>query len=165
MQIKNKRLFLKYALPCASVLVKRGWVSQKEADKLEKMILENKDIDVDLGDIFMVATSMCGLLARKMNKSEIDDEVIRSYFWYYHDEVVDERFKQIGDFDPVLCRTYPAKVLSISEYEIKVKTPRGEVVCHKSFEDVKPEEFVIIHYDYIIERIDEQTAKDLWKRK
>lgn len=165
MQIKNKHLFLKYALPCASVLIKRGWVKKEIIDRLKEKVLSGDNIDEDVRCIFVVASSLCSLIAKKMKKRKIDDDVIRKYFWYYHDEVVDNRYEKMRDFDPVLCKTYPGKILEVRDQDIVVETPRGQVTCRESFENVKPGDFVVIHYNYIIEKIDEQTAKNLWQKK
>lgn len=164
MEIKDKQLFLKYALPCASVLVKRGWVSEKKVEELRREVL-NGSVISDLKDIFLVAYSMCSLTAKKMGKKTIDSQVIRAYFWGEHDDVVDERFKQFRDFNPKDCRVYPGRVLEVGR-EVKISTPAGIKTFSNIYNlNLKEGDYVTAHYDFVIEKIGEKEAEELWNQK
>ncbi|MBU0530072.1 MAG: HypC/HybG/HupF family hydrogenase formation chaperone [Candidatus Aenigmatarchaeota archaeon] len=163
MQIINKILFLKYAIPCSSTLVKRGWITQERVDRMYEL-LKKGEVEERLEDIYLVATSGCKLIALKSGR-DITDDVIREYFLDSHDEVIDKRFKEMGDFDPEECRTHPAKVLSV-EKEVEVLTPKGVRKITNTFEhDLRPGDYVVIHYDFIIERLSKEKAKNLWIKK
>jgi hydrogenase maturation factor len=165
MEIADKGLFLKYALPCASVLVKRGWVSQKKIDELREAAVKGRNTEPDVKDIFVVAYSMCSLIAKKRDKKGIDADVIRSYFWEEHDDVVDERFRQFRDFSPKNCRVYPGKVLETGR-GVKVRTPAGVRTFRNVYKlDLSPGDYVTLHYDFVIEKIGEKEAEKLWRRK
>lgn len=162
MEIKDKRLFLKYALPCATTLVKRGWIKQEDMDRMLDMLVNNKEINVDLKKIFVVASSICSLIAMKAEKKEIDSGVIRDYFWNEHDYMVDKRYEEMKDFDPEECRVYSGKVLKVGE-KAEVMTPKGTASYRKDLApEIKEGDYVVMHYDFIVEKITKETAKLLW---
>jgi len=165
MEIKDKRLFLKYALPCGKILVKRGWIKQKYLDDMLEMVVKNKPININLKGVFVVASSVCSLIAMKRGKEFIDSGVIRDYFWNEHDYMVDKRFGEMGDFDPEECRIYPGRVLKVEE-KANVMTSKGEGSYRKDFvPDIKEGNFVVTHYDFIVEKINEETSKLLWENR
>lgn len=165
MEIKDKRLFLKYALPCGSTLVDRGWIKQKDLDSMLDMLVNKKPISINLNRVFVVASSTCSLIAMKAGRKEIDSGVIRDYFWNEHDYMVDKRFKEMGDFDPEECRVYPGRVLKVGN-KAEVLTPKGTSSYRKDFvPDIKKGEFVVTHYDFIVEKISKEVSKLLWENK
>jgi len=164
MQITNKLLFLKYAIPCTNTLVKRGWITQERVDKMHELLKQER-VEEDIGSIYLVATSACKAIAFHKGKKEVDEDVIHEYFLDSHDEMIDKRFKQMGDFDPEECRTYPGKVLIVGE-KIKLMTPRGEKEISNTFvNELNQDDYVITHYNHIIEKITKEKAKDLWDKK
>lgn len=126
MIVKDRLLFLKYALPCAGTLVKRGKVSQEYVDSLIKQVSNNKVPKEDVEKIFKVAFAMCSKIAAEMKKDSIDSEVIRRYFIDEHSKVVDERFELMGDFNPEDCKTYTGKVLEVDGDSALIKTSLGK---------------------------------------
>jgi poly-beta-hydroxyalkanoate depolymerase len=78
--IKNKELFLRYAIPCGEVLVRRGELQNDILEELSQSVSEGKEIRIPIEKIFKVASRMCTILAKQMRKKEIDEEVIRRYF-------------------------------------------------------------------------------------
>lgn len=159
--IRDKKLFLKYAIPCGSVLRDRGKVSQKELDSLKRSVLEGRPVKKDVGKIFNVARIMCSITALKMHREEINQDVIRRYFWGEHNEVAEWRASVFRDFDPEECRVRPARVLSAGK-TITVETPEGRRKVSESFCPVRKGDWVIMHYSHIIEKVAEREARRLW---
>ena len=93
MKITDRDLFLKYAIPCGHVLVKRGDLKQETLDRIRDKVVFKQEVREDLEDIFPIAVRMCKLLAKKSGKSVIDQEVIRDYFWHEHPKAVEWRKK------------------------------------------------------------------------
>jgi hydrogenase maturation factor len=159
MEIVNKPLFLKYAIPCAETLKERGDLTEEDIEKLTEIIKENKEIPADSEKPFKVALAMCSYIAMREGKREIDEEVIRRYFLYEHDKAIDQRFQEMGDFDPEACRTYPGKVAEVKEKTIFVRTPKGVKEYRNDFiRRVKKGDLVVVHRDFVIEKIDGKIA-------
>jgi hydrogenase maturation factor len=162
MNAEDRILFLRYALPCASTLVKRGSTTQENVDRMTGMVSEGIAPEDGAEKIFKVAIAMCNSIARRMGKDTIDAEVIRRYFLMEHSEVVDERYGLMGDFDPVACKTYPGKVIStdggFAVVETRLGSMRYKTVLAR---DTKEGDLVSVHYDFVIEKIDAQTAEEM----
>lgn len=159
MEISDRMLFLKYALPCAGTLVKRGVVSQVYVDGLIRKVSSGELPEAGAESIFKVANAMCGFLARKEGKSIIDSGVIRDYFLMKHSEVVDERYALMKDFNPADCRTYAGRVLKAAEGRATVDTPLGEREYRTDFcKDAKEGDTVAVHFDFVIEKVSAETA-------
>ncbi|MFH1424621.1 MAG: hypothetical protein ABIG20_02960 [archaeon] len=150
--ITDKKLFLKYAIPCSSTLVRRGDVKQARIDELREWVLTNQSAgqlsepseptSQELHDIFKVASVMCCVAADDLGKAEIDAEVIREYFINRHDEAVEQRWLLKQDFDKEACKT---RVVEFDESFNKEFCP-----------DAKSGDKVVLHYNYIIEKLSEQ---------
>jgi hypothetical protein len=154
MKVKDRILFLKYALPCAGTLVKRGKVSQEHIDKIIEQISNNQVPKEEVEKKFKVAFAMCSNLAKEMKKDSINEEVIRRYFISEHDKTVDERFKLMGDFDPVACKTRIGKVLEVDKEFAVVETSLGKKKYKTVFtKDIKKEDNVIVHFDFVVEKV------------
>jgi hydrogenase maturation factor len=160
---ESRKLFLKYAIPCSETLAKRGVIKKSYQRELMKSILLNKRIPKNTESIFKVAISMCEKTAKKLGKKYIDEEVLRRYFLFGHDKVVDKRFEIFKDFDPMLCRLYSGEVL-VSGRRALVKTITGNKK-YKTGLKVKKGDFVVVHRDFIIEKIDKKLARKLWNLK
>ncbi len=153
MKIKDRALFLKYALPCASTLVKRGNVSQDYIDYLIALVSEGKLPKENAEAIFKIAIAMCDNVATRMKKKSVDTDVIRRYFLLEHSKVVDDRFKLMGDFNPVDCNTYLGTVEEVGSNSATVKTILGKRKYKTVFcKSLKKGDKVVVHYDFIIER-------------
>lgn len=160
MIIEDRLLFLKYALPCAGTLVRRGNVSKEYIDKLTKMVSEGRVPKEDAESMFKVATAMCNSIAERMNKEAVDADVIRTYFLLEHSEVVDDRFNLMKDFNPVDCKTYSGKVAGIGEGFANVRTRLGEKRYKTDFaKDLHTGDTVIVHWDYVVEKAPEDFLR------
>lgn len=165
MKIKDKRLYFCYALPCAQTFVKRGKLKQQDLDKTIKDFSEGKNID-GFEKHFLVANRMLEIIASKMGKNEIDEQVIHQYYLIDHDKIVDARFEEMKDFNPIQCKIKIGKVLSVSQGKARVKTPFGISEYRTDFvNNIKPGDTVSVHYDFISEKIDKTNLKNILKSK
>lgn len=154
MRISNRRLFLKYALPCARVIVKRGNVKQEYVDSLILMVSKNRVPKENAESMFKVANAMCEGIARRMGKSSIDTKVIRQYFLLEHSKVVDDRYNLMKDFDPIGCKTYAGDVVRIGKDFAVVETELGRKKYLTKFaRGISEGDSVIVHWNFVIERV------------
>jgi len=160
---ESRKLFFRYAIPCSETLAKRGVITQKYQRSLVRFIILNKKIPKNAENIFKIASSMCKKTAKKLGKKSIDKEVVRKYFLFGHDKVVDRRYKIFKDFDPMLCRLYSGKVL-VSGNRALVKTIAGDKEYRTSLR-IKKGDYVVVHRDFVVEKISKRLARKLWDIK
>lgn len=161
-----RTLFFRYAVPCSETLAKRGVITQKYQRNLMKAVFLNKRILKNSENIFKIAGSMCEKTAKKLGKKFMDEEVIRRYFLFNHDKVVDRRYKIFRDFDPLTCRLYSGRVISIKNRKATVQTIIGRKKYRiYPFQKIKAGDYVVVHRNIAIERISGSLAKKLWKLK
>jgi len=166
MKISNRILFFKYALPCAETLIKRGDLSQEEFDKILAMVTSGKEPEKNSENVFKVAMAHLKFISMQKKKNEIDEDSIREYFLFVHDDAVDERFEEVGDFDQEKCRTYPGIVKEVKDGKTLVKTPLGTEYYKNYFaKDLKIGEFVVVHRDFVVEKLSKSLAVKLLESK
>ncbi|MFH7904347.1 MAG: hypothetical protein QXQ58_01365 [Candidatus Aenigmatarchaeota archaeon] len=166
MQIKNRKLFFCYALPCAQTFVKRGKISQEDLDRIIKNFSRGKMPKKGFESIFLVANNMLKIIAMKMGKDKIDMKVIRQYYLVDHDKVVDKRYEEVGDFDPIACKIRVGEVLSIKDNKAIIKTEFGIKEYKTDFvKKLRVGDRVIVHYDFIVEKFTKKIEKDLKEMK
>lgn len=159
----SKMLFLKYAIPCGNVLVRRRSLSKARLDKLKSKLLRGEEIK-DIEKIFKIAAGMCYIIAKKMKKKKIDKAVIRKYFWDEHSSAIEWRHKIYKDFDKKLCKVYPGKIIKAGKSAV-VKTPIGKRKLRSDFvPGLRINDLVTVHYDYIIEKLTKGEFKRLWNK-
>jgi hydrogenase maturation factor len=157
--IKDRELFLRYAVPCGEVLVKRGEVRSELLGRLNGSVRHRQDIDYPIEGVFKVASRMCTIIAKQMGKSEIDAEVIRRYFLVEHEQAIRWRQQVRPELRLEECLVYPGRVLRIADEGILVKTPLGERMFRADFaEGLRVRDWVSVHYDYVAERLKESHA-------
>jgi len=160
--VTDRQLFMKYALPCAGTLVKRGSVTQTYIDRLVDQVSNGQEPEKDCEKIFLVANVMCSRIARSMEKSSVDSEVIRRYFLFEHSEVVDDRFELMKDFNPVDCKTYAGRIIELDKDYAVVETRLGRKRYKTMFaKDANVNDSVVVHFDFIVERIPPETARKI----
>jgi hydrogenase maturation factor len=163
--ISDKELFLRYAIPCGEVLVKRGSLDPKLLKKAEKIVTDGKTANIDPSKMFPTAAKMCTLIAHKMGKKVIDQEVIRRYFLFEHEKAVRWRMRIYPDVVPEKCIVFPARVLRSGEL-LLVNTPAGKRILDTRFApEVKRGDWVSMHYSYASEKISGETAKRMLRKK
>ena len=160
--IKDKELFLRYAIPCGEVLVRRGELREELLSELKESVENGQEIDAPVGEIFKVASRMCTILAKRLGKTEIDGEVIRRYFMFEHEKAILWRKQFRPDISIKDCMVYPGKVLRIDFDKALVQTPLGEAMLRNDFnQDLKKGDVVSTHYDFISEKIEKGHARKM----
>jgi hydrogenase maturation factor len=161
MKITDRDLFLRYAIPCGDVLVKRGNLKQETLDRIRKRVIRKERVEDDLERVFPIAVRMCRLIAKKLGKGAIDPGIIRQYFWHEHAKAVEWRAEIYPDLPKEKCLTYPARVLKPGKKPL-LETPVGERRAKPDFvPGLKKDDWVIVHYDYIVEKIPWKEAEKL----
>lgn len=163
--MKDKGLFFSYAHPCGDVLVKRGSMEENTLKEIREGLKKGGEIKAE-PKLFRVAYALLCMLAAERGKKEIDDDVIREYYWRKHDEHVMEEAKNRSDIIPHMCKVFPARVVGVREKEARVETPVGERRINIEFvPNVHAGDFVTVHYAYACEKIGEGEFKKLWGEK
>ena len=163
---KARALFMKYALPCAGTLVKRGIVKGGEVKKLMKDVSSGTPVPESSEKIFKTALRECIKIARKSGKNSIDAESVRKYFLFGHDDAVRKRYKKFSDFDPASCAVYPGKVKSIRNGKALVETPmKASEFSTRLCPEIKKGDWASVHRNFIAEKISPKLANSLWRRK
>jgi hypothetical protein len=164
--IKDKELFLRYAIPCGEVLVNRGELREELLRGLNDSVRNKQEIETPIENVFKVATRMCTILAKQMGKKEIDSEVIRKYFLLEHEKAIRWRKQIKPDINVRECLVYPGRVLRIDPDGILVKTKLGERLFRADFaEGLKPKDWVSVHYDYVSEKMKTDHVNRMLKRR
>jgi len=161
MHIQDRDLFLRYAVPCGDVLVRRGELPKEILDKMRNAVREGHDVDFSIEDKFKVASRMCTILAKQMNKDVIDDEVIRRYFLVEHEKAILWRKQVKPDIDVQECKVYAGRITQLDDKNAFVKTPLGEVMLRTDFREglkLKEGDWVSKHYGYLAEKLDSSLA-------
>jgi len=169
-KLKDKKLFLNYAMPCIVERVRRGEFTQEEFEKFCEDLAEEKEIpDEELYNLFPVAMSFIDDSAKKLDKIKnkeitIDKDVVHQYFWYDHDSVVKKRMNpDRQDY----CLVLPGKIKEIRGKEAVVETPKGEREVSLAFLKDKDllNKHITIHYYHACEIISEEEFNKLWEIK
>jgi hypothetical protein len=98
-------------------------------------------------------------------KPVIDEEVIREYYLFSHDKIIDRRYEEMGDFDPVACRIRPGVVQSVGNGSATVKNNLGVHSYRTDYCPVSKGDLVTTHWDFVVEKIDRQTAARMEAQK
>jgi len=163
-----KDLFLKYALPCLHNKVERGEMSEDEFKDVVKRFKRGEITDEEINEWFPVAVPnvATGAINAKKDRdgvAEVDEQVVRQYFWRDHDQVVRQR-KHPGDVE--LCLVLPAKVEKLDSLKAEVRHPFGKRIVNTIFiNEPREGDYITIHYYFGCEKISEEEAKELWKKK
>ncbi len=147
MNNEDRLLFMRYALPCAGTLVKRGNINQEEVDRLIEIVKNKDEIPTGAENVFKVAMTACKLIAKDSGR-EIDSEIIRDYFINRHDEIIDKRFEEKKDFDPEACRVRKGVVSKASRGFATV----GTKVYRTDFCNIRKGDTVVTHWDFVVEK-------------
>ena len=165
MEISNRILFFKYAIPCAETLVKRGALDKKDFEKMFDAVKKGKEPEKNSEQVFKVALAHLNLIAKRNNRQVIDEETIREYFLFGHDKVVDDRFEEMKDFNPEACRVYFGIVNKIKNDAAVVETPDGNKSCKLDFvKGLAADDLVVVHRDFVVEKISDELADMLGEK-
>ena len=141
--------FLRYAFPCARVLVDfRKTLTEEEYDKMREAV-EN---DTPLPREYLEKTfpkAMMGL--KKISKDYWNVATIRKYFCECHEEMLST------DLPPLvkrLCVVKPGKLVAEVKGFFRVDLGCGDVrVVTPLYKDAKVGDTAMIHYGYAVEKI------------
>ncbi len=154
LEIVNKELFLRYAIPCGQVLVERGSLDRELLEKLNKKVADERPVRERIEDLFPVAARMCTIIANMLGKESIDSDVIRRYFLFEHERAVKWRASLFPDIRIDECLVQPGRILRKERGMLLASTPRGELLLRR---ELVPEgnrgDFVTVHYDFASEII------------
>jgi hypothetical protein len=152
LEIDDRDLFLKYAIPCGQVLVDRGSLDREVLENLRKRVAARRPPRESIEDCFPVAARMATIIAHRMGKERIDEEVIRRYFLSDHDQAVRWRSSIFPDIKVDECLIHPGRIVRREGDLLVAKTPRGELSLRGDFApEAKRGDLVTVHYDFISE--------------
>ena len=106
--------------------------------------------------------------AKKTGKTFLDRDSIRRYFLFEHDNVVNRRYSMFRDFSTLRCRTYSGRVIKTNGASMaQVETLLiGRRMYRIDFcKNIKKGDFVVVHRDFVAEKIGEAMFRRLWKIK
>jgi hydrogenase maturation factor len=158
--MKPEIFFLKYAFPCSFVLLLRKEITKKEHDLLYKSAKEEK--------LYLTKERIEKIFWRPMKflKSISNLDEIQKYWWFDHNFYLKK--KKFKDFEEVLlehCLVIPCEVVKVKKGKAIVKSPflKEKTVLKTDFVNVKPENKVTKHYDFICEKISEDLYEEMVK--
>ena len=157
MNVEN--FFLRYAYPCAYIIVQRGEITTKELNDLKRIAIDNNEISrKQLEKIFHRAFEFIDGLAKKRGKDRWDMDIIKEYFYSYHNEVIDKgigiygsapkMLKELSKVEKAIIKNKKDDVLMV-EYNGKRRDVLNCFVPEAKIGDI-----VTIHYGYAIEITD-----------
>jgi hydrogenase maturation factor len=143
-------------------------MTEAEASSAIKLVSNNEIPAEPVDEKFKVARGWCNAIAMRMGKTEIDTEVIRQYFFNVHSAVVDELVdnqRELNLKDPpdrIRCKIRTGTVVAVNNETAIVETPNGDGAFKTLFaKDVKKGDRVIVHLDFIIEKVTAEVEASL----
>lgn len=146
-------LFLRYAAPCGETLVKRKTLDARELAAWIRALKEGTPVPRKAEDAFRVARAHLTVMAADAGKPTVDASLVRKYFLSEHDDVVDYRSREMGDFDPDGCRTRLGRVVSAGPTRV-VLVVEGKRRAYQSpfLADLRKGDWVVTHWNVVVER-------------
>jgi hydrogenase maturation factor len=161
MKITDLELFYRYAIPCGELGAELGVLDREKVEGARKAFLGGKPLERP-EQCFPVAVKLLELTAERLGKSVIGPDVIRRYFWVFHEEHVREKAMLIPGFPIEECLVWPGRMLS----DDKALTPAGERKIKKVLvPNLKQGELVTVHHGYACEKISEEEFERLWEER
>ena len=164
----DKRLFLRYAIPCLEVKVERGEMSEEEFKEIVKKFTEGRILsDEEIAKLFPVAIFYIKKMVEKgRDEVIIDKKVIDRYFLDEHVKVL-EKYPQKNR---ERCYVLPGRVIEVIGDEAVVETPFGrKKISLKLIKDEMKNQDLIgkclaVHYSFACVVLDKKECKKLWER-
>jgi hydrogenase maturation factor len=153
--MKPEEYFFKYAFPCAWVKLERKELSRNKYNELKRRFLKNMPPNrKELEEIFYKAFFWIRQLAKDMNKSKWNLEVLQRYWRKEHNRIVEEEDIGIPKSLKDLCKIHEAEVIEKKRNKLIVKYNNSKrVVFNSIVPDASVGNIVTIHYAYAIELI------------
>ena len=156
--MKVENFFLRYAYPCAYIIMQRGELSKQELDELEDIAIHNKPISRQrLENIFFRAFEHIERLAKLRNKSRWSPEVIQEYFYSYHNLVIDNGEGSYATTPPTLKELSKVDTAEVTYKTDNVLTVQFNGKIRNVVDSFVPEarvgDRVRIHYGFAVELV------------
>lgn len=163
--MRVESFFLRYAFPCAQIIVQRGELSEEKYKSLENAAINNKPLPrTELERIFHRAFEFIERLARRMHKDKWDIEVIREYFYNDHNRSIcsgEGVYKIAPDMLKDLSMVHISKVIDRNDDVLTVEYTNlhGSKAQRNVFATFVPKakvgDKVRTHYGYAVELVSE----------
>ncbi len=152
----SEQYFLRYAFPCAYVLLNQKKITQEQYDELEKAFNENSVVPKEkLEGIFKAAFRRLKVLAEEMEKDCWDIEVLREYFINRHNKCIDEGegdYSKFPDDFKEFCKVKRCRVLKRDGDVLTVEMDGVEKkVLGKILPEAKEGDEVYVHLGVAVE--------------
>lgn len=156
-----EEFFLKYAFPCAHVLLQVGAMTKEQYEELENNAKNGETPTREtMESSFPAAFRRIKHLAKEMNiEDHWDIRVMKEYWHNNHNINIDEKEGSYSKFPESFCdfcKTHIAEVLEILpegflliKYDEKTRPVSGEYIS-----DAKVGDKVRIHHAYAIEKVE-----------
>jgi hypothetical protein len=141
--------FLRYAFPCARVLVDvRKTITEEDWLKLKKAVETDTPITRErLEQIFPVAIERL----KKISANYWNIAVIREYFWNKHEEAIS---RDLPAMIKRLCPVCKGKIIKQTGDVFKVDLGNNDIRnVNALYNDAKVGDTVMVHYGYAVEKI------------
>jgi hypothetical protein len=156
-----EKFFLKYAFPCANVLVDMGEISQEQFERVEQACKNNEQVSKkELEELFKAAFRRIKQIAKEMEIEDYwDKKVIEEYWHRNHNVIIDEEDGNYKNFPQSFCdfcKVHIAKVEQIISPELALigygNTKRP--IFTLFVPDLKVGDKIRIHHAYAVEKAD-----------
>ncbi len=155
-----EEFFMKYAFPCAHVLLQVGSITQEEYDELEKRTIQkNFPSREKIESYFVAAFRRIKSLAKEMNIEDYwDMKVLKEYWYNNHNKIINQgegNYSKFPDSFCDFCKTHIAEVIKmLPENFILIKYNNTQRPVSKDYvPEVKVGNKVWIHHAYAIELV------------
>ena len=155
-----EEFFLRYAFPCAHVLLETGVINEKRYKELEDCAKTGNFLSREvIENSFPAAFRRIKILAENMKKDYWDIEVMKEYWYNYHNKIIDEGEGNYGlapEFFRDFCKVHIAKVKKIlpEEFLLVEYDDKKRPVSRVYVPEAKVGDKVRIHHAYAIEMVD-----------
>lgn len=163
MKMTSTLLFAKYAVPCGHKHVAKGALSQNELEYSIRQVSNGVEMPEKSLAVYGTALTRCEQIANKLKMKEINGLVVREYFLRHHNKIIDRMCssKMIPErFEPERCKVRLGEVLEVYEKTalVEIDSEKGEY--RSDFVGgIKPSDRVAVHYDFIVEVLDDDMIK------
>lgn len=159
--VSAEKFFLRYAFPCAHVLLDAGAMTKERYLEIEDSAKSGRSMSRDvIESSFPAAFRRIRSLAKEMEIEDYWDVRVMEEYWYRnHNKIIDEREGNYSKFPESFCdfcKVHVAEVLEILSngflligYEDTKRPVNGEYVL-----GIEVGDRVRIHHAYAVERVD-----------
>ncbi len=159
--VSAERFFLKYAFPCAHVLLDRKTLTRERYNELEDGLrtgeLPSRDV---IEESFPPAFRRIRKLAGEMGIRDYwDIQVLEKYWYENHNENIDDRdggYFGMPEFFCDFCKVHDAEVVKIFDngFVLAKYGDKKRPVTVEYISDIKTGDRIRIHHAYAVERIE-----------